>query len=850
LLGLLACLAFDAPVLSQWGSNPQVAAYFDEPCVMVPIGRSVAAIRMVDSLGFEIRTLDDDGVSKLPWFMWAEDDMDTSGEWAGCSLDENTFALTYLKEESNHMVLRIVVLSWDPVLRTVSSVQSYPRTVAEENTGAGFGFGFSHLAMTPNLINGATAVDGALVSWRCQDASGDHQIRQQGVRLSGSRIWDGFDSGVVAFTYAGPGGPSTPTIVSDGYGLAIITANDYEDVNLLSHYSSKVDLDGQVLWSKKLPGQHVEGQICLAPGDCMVTRDGEGGAFYCYANERYQDVPVDLWQTFLIAAQIDVNGVAHLTTFLQCDLDTTLLRPLAVVATPDHTVAIAFRDLVGTRSVCYGSAVGSDPCSELPYQWSAFLSGATHDNSEAADGVMGPLACSDSLAFVWTRYGTLITKALSYSDGHPLWSPNGIVEVPVNTGGGNLPKRPRVFPTRGSWGSGYIYGWYDQGITTGTNADKDGVFADRIKCETGVLGLHASDDFDCYPLGSVLNGQGGWKQWGGAQNSTSIIEDATTGFARSGRSVSIDAIQGGDTSDLLHECNELVSGRHTVRGYTYIPSGNADKTYFLAMNTYSDSGPFGWSIQLAMDPASGLWTIDAGSQATAQGPLIFDQWVEVRAQIDLTADSCQVFYNDTSCAPAYSWTGGIFGAGGGALNIAAIDMYHGPATSTPSGKVYWDDLSISPGISVAAPEVYCTAKVNSLGCTPSIGFTGTASATAGSGFDVTATNVRNNKNGLLFFGVNGRSAQPFQGGTLCVTAPIRRTAVVSSGGTALPANDCSGVYSIDMNAFAVSAGPPIPLAALSVSGTVVDCQYWGRDPGFPAPSNSTLTNALEYTVGP
>jgi streptogramin lyase len=148
------------------------------------------------------------------------------------------------------------------------------------------------------------------------------------------------------------------------------------------------------------------------------------------------------------------------------------------------------------------------------------------------------------------------------------------------------------------------------------------------------------------------------------------------------------------------------------------------------------------------------------------------------------------------------------------------------------------------------PVVYCTAKVNSIGCTPMIGSTGLPSASASSGFAVHASNVRNMKPGLLFYGFAGPASVAFQGGTLCVQSPLKRAPVVSSGGTPLPASDCTGVYSIDVNAFAqgLLGGSPHPL--LSTPGTTVHCQWWGRDPGFPPPNNTTLSNGLQYRVCP
>lgn len=152
-------------------------------------------------------------------------------------------------------------------------------------------------------------------------------------------------------------------------------------------------------------------------------------------------------------------------------------------------------------------------------------------------------------------------------------------------------------------------------------------------------------------------------------------------------------------------------------------------------------------------------------------------------------------------------------------------------------------------IDCAGGTAYCTAKINSLGCTPVMSSTGAPSATSGSGFILSTINVLNNKPGLYLYTNNGRNSLPFQGGILCVAGPVRRTVAMNSGGNP-PPNDCTGNYLMDFNTFALGGLGGTPQAYLQIAGTVIDSQCWGRDNGYAFPNNSTLSNGLEWTIGP
>ena len=74
-----------------------------------------------------------------------------------------------------------------------------------------------------------------------------------------------------------------------------------------------------------------------------------------------------------------------------------------------------------------------------------------------------------------------------------------------------------------------------------------------------------------------------------------------------------------------------------------------------------------------------------------------------------------------------------------------------------------------------------------------------------------------------------------------MNAPICSAGCPSS--TAHSASTCGGSFAFDFNAYITSGADP----AL-VSGTDVFGQYWSRDPA--SPSGTSLSNAIQFTVGP
>ena len=139
---------------------------------------------------------------------------------------------------------------------------------------------------------------------------------------------------------------------------------------------------------------------------------------------------------------------------------------------------------------------------------------------------------------------------------------------------------------------------------------------------------------------------------------------------------------------------------------------------------------------------------------------------------------------------------------------------------------------------------YCTPGTTASGCQATLSISGTASASAASGFCLLASSVEGNKDGLFFFGTNGKQANPWGNGTSfqCVVPPVKRAGLLSASGTN---GSCNGSFSQDLNALWQAQPAKNP-----GSGATVQSQLWFRDPVNTSNQTTSLSDAVEFPVGP
>lgn len=215
------------------------------------------------------------------------------------------------------------------------------------------------------------------------------------------------------------------------------------------------------------------------------------------------------------------------------------------------------------------------------------------------------------------------------------------------------------------------------------------------------------DDLDSWPQGLSLHGLEDWKGWDYEPAFTAYVTEAQA----LSEPYSLDVL--GDT-DLVHELRGASADRWCFTAWQYIPgdfssngSGQFAGSYIVMLNSYVDGGPHNehdWSVQMQFDSNDGMLKVYYGNGLnTVNRPFVPERWTRVQVAIDLEDDWTRVYYDDQLLAE-YQWTGGVLGGGGGARDVAALDLFANGASS-----VYYDDLRLLP---IFEGDINCDQQID------------------------------------------------------------------------------------------------------------------------------------------
>jgi hypothetical protein len=199
------------------------------------------------------------------------------------------------------------------------------------------------------------------------------------------------------------------------------------------------------------------------------------------------------------------------------------------------------------------------------------------------------------------------------------------------------------------------------------------------------LGGDWSDNFDNYTLGQELDGDpedGGWKGWDNNPNYGATIIDSY--YHSPSYSVKMK-----DNSDIVHEFSGYTTGQYIFTAWQFSHAlADFEDYYFILLSDYSDGGPYKHAVQICFDRSKREVVCEYDGKSL---PLILDEWVEIRVNIDLDTDWMEIYYGG-DLLHEKPWTAGVNNEEDGLLNIAAVNLaQYGSPYEWPG---YFDSLSL------------------------------------------------------------------------------------------------------------------------------------------------------------
>jgi hypothetical protein len=249
------------------------------------------------------------------------------------------------------------------------------------------------------------------------------------------------------------------------------------------------------------------------------------------------------------------------------------------------------------------------------------------------------------------------------------------------------------------------HGNFAPGISGGIFPILEPTYLDLVATDEA-LNQPWSDGFDIADPG-LLGSQNGWGIWcdGG-------LDAEVTGelFLSPPHALRIqagsDVVRRHSTSGSLG----IAGGIWEFSVWTNVPSFATGRGYAILLNQYC-SPESNWSMQIEFNADQGVVRTFGGQEL----PMMKDQWINLRAEINLDEDRLSIWYGDFPLALDLVWTQNVGDTNGnpGIPELAAINLYALDITD-----MFFDDLSLTS----EEPQV-CLADVNGDGSVTPTDFT-------------------------------------------------------------------------------------------------------------------------------
>jgi hypothetical protein len=186
------------------------------------------------------------------------------------------------------------------------------------------------------------------------------------------------------------------------------------------------------------------------------------------------------------------------------------------------------------------------------------------------------------------------------------------------------------------------------------------------------------EDFDSLAVGTNMHDVDGWEGWYGDSSKGARVTDAV---AYSGTN-SLEIV--GNRDDLVCIWPEQTTGKWVLSVMQYCPSDKQTTgvVYFGILTAYDSAARTkAWIGELRVNFASGKAMY--GWNQTIQADLVYDDWAELRVEVDLDTQVADFYYNNVPLAAATSPVPSLVG----------VNIFPDPRIEA----VYFDDLRIEAG---------------------------------------------------------------------------------------------------------------------------------------------------------